>query len=552
MPRSNLLPKTSGKSFPVDKTSVDEGVIDNLIIGACFAAIATAKALHKGGASFEVLDVAYDLEPEIAKDVEDLSQSAPAGWNEATANRLFPPAEASTRGVKRRKIYGSDFPYRIPKPFSVRTENCETEFSHGLGGFGNVWGGAMLPYQQSELADWPISAAGLAASYRNVLEYVPVSSEPDDLAKTFPLHTDTPIALRHSAQTDALLKAFEKRKSALGREGAVAGRARVAVDPSNDFAGCRYCGRCLDGCAYGSIFSPRRVWSTIPGLQNEGDVTRFHRGYYALEFSEKSSHVEVTAIEVSSGVARTWRTRRLFLGLGHIGTTRMVARSLKRIRQRIRTLDTQYYFFPLLSYFGRKSQPVEYTLAEAFLEITNPNISPHKQHMQVYGLNPIFEKTLKAATGGFLPISPLLRRFYLFQGYLHSDDSGSVDIEIESSTDTHDEIVVRGRENSKALKIARKVQALVRDAMLPFGLAPPGALSLVPPGRSFHAGGSFPMGGLHPVYSSDTLGRPSGLQRVHIVDPASFPSIPSSTISFSIMANADRIAIRSIAEFQKT
>lgn len=518
-----------------------EKVIENLIIGSSFAAYAAARALHRDGAAFEVLDVAYDLEPGIAEDVASFAQLPPSEWDEDISRRLFPAAEASMRGVKRRQVFGSSFPYRIPEPFSVRTEDCDTEFSHGLGGFGNVWGAAMLPYNDSELADWPVSPADMAQSYRNVLAYAPLSAERDGLADGFPLYTDNPAALRRSAQTDALLNAFARRRSALERGGAVFGRARVAIDTSQSDTGCRYCGHCLDGCAYGSIFNPGRAWATIPGMEGGGENRWFHRGFYALEFTERSDHVEVAAIDVRSGSMRTWRARRLFLGLGHMGTTRMIARSLKRIGERIRTLDTQYFFFPMLSYAGRKLEPVEYTLAEAFLEISNARISPHKQHVQVYGMNPIFDKMLKELGGGILPMSAALRRFYLFQGYLHSDESGGVDIEIESSTSTRDEIVVRGRQNPSARRIAGKVQSFVRNAMLPFGVVPPGTLSLVPPGRSFHAGGSFPMGGAHPVYSSDALGRPSGLKRVHIVDPASFPSIPSSTISFSIMANADRV-----------
>jgi choline dehydrogenase-like flavoprotein len=64
---------------------------------------------------------------------------------------------------------------------------------------------------------------------------------------------------------------------------------------------------------------------------------------------------------------------------------------------------------------------------------------------------------------------------------------------------------------------------------------------MVAPGKSFHTGGSIPMGGQHPIYSSDELGRPAGLSKVHIVDSANFPDICGSTIVFTIMANADRI-----------
>jgi choline dehydrogenase-like flavoprotein len=41
---------------------------------------------------------------------------------------------------------------------------------------------------------------------------------------------------------------------------------------------------------------------------------------------------------------------------------------------------------------------------------------------------------------------------------------------------------------------------------------------------------------------SDTLGRPADARRVHIVDSACFPSIPSGTITLPSMANAHRIA----------
>ena len=72
-------------------------------------------------------------------------------------------------------------------------------------------------------------------------------------------------------------------------------------------------------------------------------------------------------------------------------------------------------------------------------------------------------------------------------------------------------------------------------------------LQIAPPGRGFHSGGTFPMttspcaaGPFH----SDILGRPAGLQRIHIVDSAIFPSIPATTITLSVMANARRIASR--------
>ncbi len=41
---------------------------------------------------------------------------------------------------------------------------------------------------------------------------------------------------------------------------------------------------------------------------------------------------------------------------------------------------------------------------------------------------------------------------------------------------------------------------------------------------------------------SDRWGRPFGSKRVHVIDASVLPTIPSTTITLSVMANAHRIA----------
>lgn len=45
----------------------------------------------------------------------------------------------------------------------------------------------------------------------------------------------------------------------------------------------------------------------------------------------------------------------------------------------------------------------------------------------------------------------------------------------------------------------------------------------------------------HPIVT-DRLGRPNGLQRVHVIDASTFPSISATTITLTAIANARRIA----------
>jgi choline dehydrogenase-like flavoprotein len=70
----------------------------------------------------------------------------------------------------------------------------------------------------------------------------------------------------------------------------------------------------------------------------------------------------------------------------------------------------------------------------------------------------------------------------------------------------------------------------------------PGLVQLGSPGKGNHVGGSFPMRRRPGDLESDVLGRVRGFDRVHVVDASIFPSVPATTVTLTVMANAHRIA----------
>src|SRR5262249_54262169 len=157
-----------------------------------------------------------------------------------------------------------------------------------------------------------------------VLGYVPMSGVADDLERLFPRFAPDGQGLVPSPQIKAMARAFDRRKASLQASGIWVGRSRTAVDSSGGPSTCRYCGYCLDGCAYGSIFNPRRYWKQ---LEREGVAIR--RGLYALEFQEQPDGVDTVLLDLKSGRTERVRVGRLFLGLGAINSTPLVARSLR-------------------------------------------------------------------------------------------------------------------------------------------------------------------------------------------------------------------------------
>jgi len=73
-----------------------------------------------------------------------------------------------------------------------------------------------------------------------------------------------------------------------------------------------------------------------------------------------------------------------------------------------------------------------------------------------------------------------------------------------------------------------------------YGLPLLGRISDV--GQGYHSGGTMSMSKDPIGAQSDIFGRPFSLNRVHVVDSSILPTIPSGTITLTVMANSYRIA----------
>ena len=167
----------------------------------------------------------------------------------------------------------------------------------------------------------------------------------------------------------------------------------------------------------------------------------------------------------------------------------------------------------------------------------------------MYTYNDLFRRAIRASLGYGYPLfrafeKHFLNRFLLIQGYLNSDLSGTMTIRLDkSSPDSTGRLIVSGKVNNETATVVDRVIAKLKRNKRLFGAVPLSMLlKMGEPGRGFHSGGSFPMSCNPKDFETDLFGRPRGLKRIHIVDASTFPSIPASTITFTAMANAHRIA----------
>jgi hypothetical protein len=241
-----------------------------------------------------------------------------------------------------------------------------------------------------------------------------------------------------------------------------------------------------------------------------------------------------------------FEAERVYVGCGVVSTTALLLRSLEAWERPVQLLDSQYFLLPLLRLRGVPVVREEalHTMAQLFVEMRDLELISRNVHLQIYGFNHLYVRLLERFLGPLMvPARPLvdalLGRLLVIQGYLHSEVSSRIAVTLARDG----RLLLDERRNPATRPVLRRVaRRLLRHAPDFRALPLLPLLHAAPAGRGFHSGGSFPMRKSPCDFESDVLGRPRGFERVHVVDGTVFPSIPSTTITFTVMANAHRIA----------
>jgi hypothetical protein len=376
-----------------------------------------------------------------------------------------------------------------------------------------------------------------------VLRFMPLAGEHDALESILPLHTDAPGSMRSTPQIAALLRDLEHGGERLRKRGIVAGRSRLALQTTGHGPGsaCRNAGLCLHGCPYGSVY---RTDLEVVRMTTDPRFS-YRPGEVVERLEEIGDHVTLQ-LRGPGGTVRTEQFERSFVAAGALASTRLALMTLDAYDKEVELQDSQYFSAPLLRL---RSAPVStaasgITLAQAFVEIDDPAVSANTVHLQIYGYSDLVAREV----AGRLRVGaarlerhgqPLLSRLMLAQGYLHSNSSDAIRVHLNRDGTLafqrpSDGARPRAEVHAVARLLLRAFKELRTLVLLP-------QLQLWEPGRGNHLGGTFPMARRPRGLQSDLLGRPGGLERVHLVDASVLPTIPATTVTLSVMANAHRI-----------
>jgi choline dehydrogenase-like flavoprotein len=530
-------------------------IVDVIIIGAGPAAAGAAIALTASpNISVRVIDVGGRLEERNEQARERMSHGAPSEWSAADVDIVSRVAEATKdQRLPEKRNFGSDFPFhdfgQLTGVRGIGDVNTHV-ISGAYGGFSNTWGAQTMVYSAASFNDWPISRSELEVDYRAILARIPYSAEDDDLAEFHPLWAEADPLPPLNQNSTRILARYHRHRTSVRRHGVIVGKSRLALKGS----ACVSCGLCMTGCPYSYVYSASQ---TFDQLVASGRIV-YSGGREALSIGEAKGRPFVVSRDSRSGAVETMHADKILVGCGAIGSTRLVASSLELWSQAIHLQESAQFLMPLASLrsTGDLSQDNSFTLNQ--FNILMPFDEAGRDLVQIHGYpfsNSMYDALpapLRTSIGRVLG-NALLKHVTVGLGYLPSWWSPGFDVSIEKP-ETGEELArvivsATTTTNDIAKSKLRTVNARLLKVAPYLGIVPVVPMvSMSPPGKSYHFGGSFPHAA-NPVSGreSDLVGRVDPWNNIHLIDASVFPTVSATTFTLTIMANAHRIA-RRVAE----
>lgn len=421
----------------------------------------------------------------------------------------------------------------------VCTDGFEPAMSFAAGGLANAWGAGLYRFTAQELAGFPIGLDDLEPYYDALTAKIGISGADDDLAPFFgPARgLQPPVALDASAQ--ALLRRYRRRRAAMNGAGLYVGRPRLGVLTHEHEGRPAYGYDALEFFRPGNpaVYTPAQTLDEMIAQQQ----IEYLRGVLVERFAESDGGVLVFARDVATGERRAFACRRLVLAAGTLNTAKIALRSRDDTASRLPLLDNPLTHIPLLDPWriGAALDPDVYPAA-ALNAVYAPDACAPPIQMTLFSITGAlrsdylfeFPLAVRGAVAAAKYLTPALMLLHLI--YPDAPSAGNY---LRLTPENELEIRYAARPRGA---LERRMLALFRR----LGYA--GAMRLcryLPPGSSYHYAGSLPMTatGTEP-YTTDRNGRLAGTRGVFVADAAAFSALPSKNHSFTMMANAMRIA----------
>lgn len=530
---------------------------DLLVVGSGASGVHFTLTALQRGHRVTMLDVGHPR-PEIpAPDTAfpDLPEALddPAAWFLGPDGEqvVYPGDASSYYGHPPSKAYVFQTVPNVP----TRSEAMVPLFTFARGGFAEAWTAGCYPFSPADLAGMPVTSDDLRPHYQEVARRIGIGGVEDDLAPFLPFEAEylPPLPLDpHSAH---LVAGYARRRAVLHRQHRFfLGRSRVATltTDRDGRQACSQLGRCLWGCPSRSIYTPSQTLEqcdTFPGF-------RYHPGLLVRRFDyDGDGRIgRVLAQPVDGGPPSSFTGDAVILAAGALGSSRIVLESMAHrtgTAPRLPGLmDNRQIHMPFLTpgMLGTAPMLAAYQFHHLAFAVARDPETDHV-HGQI--------TTLKAAS-----VHPILAgipgdlrsALRLFQGVrsslgianvnLHDTRRSTSYLTLDPTGDGAPCLVVHyDPDPGEPARMAAATRDVRRALRRMGSWVLPGLVRVLPMGASVHYAGTLPMTAEPTPLAVDPSCRSWDFPNLHVVDGAVLPRLPAKNLTFTLMANAVRVAM---------
>jgi choline dehydrogenase-like flavoprotein len=530
-----------------------------VVVGSGASGVHFALTALEKGHHVLMLDVGREKPPVVGPDY--LFDELKAQLPDPAAYFLGSTFEAVTRPGAKGEVYA--FPPSKRYVFAEAEENGTR--GHGLsplvsyarGGLAEAWTAGVYPFNEHELADFPLGYSDLAGYYDAVAERIGINGSADDLARYYPVHNhlDEPLYLdRHSR---LLLEAYQRHRGHLNeRLGCHLGRSRVATlsQARPDRQSCSYCGRCLWGCPSGAFYTP-----SITLQQCLKHPNFCYRPGVLVRYFTYDAQRQVTSVvgESADGARHELAVDRLILAAGTLSSARIFLESIYRATGQLMRLpglmDNRQVLVPYLNLrlLGAAYEPASYQYHQVALGLEGDTPKEYV-HGQITTLttglvHPIIDSLPIDLGTGVRFFRNVRAALGIVNVNLHDTRRPDNYVTLEAGPDSgQTRLVIHYSPTSDEPVRLKRVLSRVRRALWKLGcVIPPGMVHVRPMGSSVHYSGTLPMSTRPAEFTVSPECRSHDFPNLFLADGSTFPFLPAKNLTFTLMANARRVADRS-------
>ncbi len=494
--------------------------MDICIIGSGPAAVISAKSFVDKGYKVCLIDSGENAaQPEIPEKhfLEQVTSNA---------NFFYPPEDetfkAESGGAQLTRAR-SNLIKNVYKYFTISSNNFSPFQTLTSGGLSAAWGAACFTYSDADLKK--ASLENLQNHYEEVAKIIGISG-PSVSRFCSITNKQNPALLDHNG-TSILknsIKGLTLEQSSLA----------MLTENLDDRRPTPYFDMDFYSNFGDSVFRSVQVLDQLKQMPNFTHI----QNALAISFNEAENQVQVKYLDLQNETTHEIKSQKLIVCGGAINSYRFVANSLKCFGKANPILCNPYLYIPTihLPNLGKKGAHLRHSLSQVFGEIDAPN-SPT---IQFYSYRSLLLSRLMAQT----PMPPFFARLFwrslvesLVIAGAHFADNGTSPRSIQAQGSNSVAKLVVDFPFPKIDGITKIISSLLKLKCVPIGMLK------TKMGGSIHYAGTMPISdpGKYPIGMNEN-GLIHETQNVYCFDSSGWAYLPSRGLTFTIMANAHRLA----------